>query len=369
MKILYDGQIYSIQAAGGINRYFANIISRLPSDCRPYLIVPQKPDLNFPANSNLRVLAYDHFRLERISWKLNRLSNGLGRRFINRMSTSKRFDVAHPTYYSLLTRREIRDYRCPVVLTVYDMIHELFPRQTVNSASEIESKRRAVADAQAIICISENTKKDLVNVYAVPERKITVVHLASEIDETLAHGNERLPAKPYYLYVGSRTEYKNFDTLLQAFAKAFPSPTDALLCVVGARFSERESQTITRLGLTNRIEHYGYASDAQLAKLYRCSIAFVYPSLYEGFGLPLVEAMACGAPVIAANSSSIPEVVGDASLLFDPRAVDELADALSSVAGNPEYRASLIKKGRERAKMFSWEITLRKTLEVYRTVL
>lgn len=368
MKILYDGQIYSFQAAGGINRYFANIISRLPPDCRPYLIVPQKADLNFPANSNLRVLAYDHFRLERVSWKLNRLSNGLGRTFINRMSTSKRFDVAHPTYYSLLTRREIRDYRCPVVLTVYDMIHELFPRQTINSTSEIEYKRRALVDAQAIICISENTKKDLLERYKLPEGRVVVTHLASGIDASMGYGTEQVPARPYYLFVGSRARYKNFDRLLAAFANAASAKNELALCVVGAPFTDAERTLLAELRLTNRVEHYGFVNDDHLAKLYRCSLAFVYPSLYEGFGIPPLEAMSCGTVVVASNCSSIPEVVSDAGILFDPTSTDALTDILLALSSDSTLRERVSHKGQQRAKLFSWEKTAAATIAVYRSV-
>jgi glycosyltransferase involved in cell wall biosynthesis len=248
------------------------------------------------------------------------------------------------------------------------MIHDLFPNYTMNAAAEIEMKRRAVLNAQAVICISENTKQDLLNLYSIPERKVSVIHLASGIDATLSHGHDPVPTNPYFLYVGMRAGYKNFDRLLRAFANAFGSSTEITLCVVGSQFSPNEQELIAQLNLRNRIEFYGEVSDTQLAKLYRCSVGFVYPSLYEGFGIPLLEAMSCGTAVIASNCSSIPEVVGDAGVCFDPTSVDEMSAALLLLANNPTYRERLVEKGQNRARMFSWEKTVEQTLNVYQSV-
>ena len=137
-----------------------------------------------------------------------------------------------------------------------------------------------------------------------------------------------MPERPYFLYVGLRYRYKNFGGLLASFARARSSLGGAALCVVGAPFSDGENKLIAELGLADAVEHYGHVSDAHLAKLYRCCVAFVYPSLYEGFGIPPLEAMSCGAPVVASNRSSLPEVVGDAGLLFDPARPDELTNIL-----------------------------------------
>ena len=149
--------------------------------------------------------------------------------------------------------------------------------------------------------------------------KIIVTYLAADLDEQLAHGAESVPARPYFLYVGSRAPYKNFDGLLQAASQMDSGQSEVAMCVVGPALTNEEQQKIAALGLSGRIEHYGHADDAQLAKLYRCSLAFVYPSLYEGFGIPPLEAMQCGTPVVACNTSSIPEVVGNAGFSVRPR--------------------------------------------------
>lgn len=363
MRILYDGQIYAAQAAGGINRYFANIIGRLPEDFTPSLTTCTSRSVNYPDHPNLKTYFY-----QRLGFRPGRVSYWLEKHYFRGVALFNSFDVIHPTYYSLLTRQEINQCRCPVVLTVYDMIHELFAEQIDVNGEQAEVKRRAILAADAIICISENTKKDLLERYTLPEEKVTVTYLATEIDASLAHGPEPVPSRPYYLYVGSRSSYKNFNRLLAAFAKATSVQSEIVLCVVGSPFDEAEEKLIAELKLTEQIEHYRYASDAHLAKLYRCSVAFVYPSLYEGFGIPPLEAMSCGTVVVASDCSSLPEVVGDAGILFNPQSTGDLADILLSLLDHPTERDRLIAQGYQRVQAFSWDKTVAQTLDVYQAV-
>lgn len=358
MRILYDGQIYNMQVAGGINRYFANLISRLPKDFVPTLITCQDRNFNYPEHPNLTTFFYPRFRPRRVSYWLEK-------RYFRAIATLKNFDLIHPTYYSVLTQKPLNSERYPAVITVHDMIHEIF----YPDAPDVEDKRKAILAAQAILCVSENTKKDLMERYSLPEDKITVTYLASEINHSLSYGNEPVPAQAYYLYVGNRElSYKNFDGLLTAFAKVASVNSEVKLCVVGSPFDRAEQQLIANLKLKDRIENYAYTSDRHLAKLYRCSVASVYPSLYEGFGIPPLEAMSCGTVAVASNTSSIPEVVGDAGLLFNPKAPGDLAEILLFLLDNPAERDRLIAKGYERAKVFSWDKTVEQTLEVYRCV-
>lgn len=363
MRILYDGSIYSWQAKGGINRYFNNLISNLPSNFSPLItLVNFQPDrIEYPVHPNLKILKYSRFRPRRLSFPLEQY-------YFRGLLNLSKFDVSHPTYYSLLTRQEINQYRCPVVLTIYDMIHELFPPIADPNGEMAKVKHKAIAAAQAIICISESTKKDLLERYQLSEEKLTVTHLAAEIDINLADGPEPVPEQPYFLYVGGRGGYKNFDGLLAAFANVVAVQPDVILCVVGSPFNHSEKQLIADLKLKDHIHLFPYPDDAHLAKLYRCSLAFLYPSKYEGFGIPPLEAMACGTPVVTANTSSIPEVVGDAGVLVNPYAQDELTDALLLILNNPAERDRLITKGFARAKQFSWDRTVAQTLEVYRSV-
>lgn len=363
MRVLYDGQIYGISANGGISRYFENIISRLPENFTPFLTTCQTRRVNYPVHPNLKA-----FRYERFGFRPGRVSYWLEKYYFRAITAFNKVNIAHPTYYSLLTQQEISKYQCPVVLTVWDMIHEIFSEQIDPNGQQALSKRKAILAAQAIICISKNTKKDLLERYSLPENKVTVTYLASGIDESFGYGSEPVPSRPYYLYVGGRVSYKNFDGLLSAFAKAASVRPDIALCVVGSPLNQTEEKLVADLKLSDRIVHYRYASDRHLAKLYRCSIALVYPSLYEGFGIPPLEAMSCGTVVVAANCSSIPEVVGDAGLLFDPRSIGDLADILLFLLDNSTERDRLIAKGYQRSQIFSWDKTVAQTLDVYRSV-
>ena len=362
MRIFYDGRIFKSQVAGGISRYFVNLISRLPQDLIPCLTISQRHQSLFPSHPKLKIWKYKQFYPSGFSRKVEKY-------YFQSIATFNDYDIAHPTYYSLLTQQEISKYRSPVILTVYDMIYEIFSNQLDPSGKQIEQKRKAIRAAQKIICISENTKKDLINWYSVPEEKIFVTYLASSIDASLSHGDEEVPSLPYYLYVGSRDAcYKNFDTLLLAFAKVVSIQPEVRLCIVGKSFNQTEAKLIANLGLSAYIKYFGYASDTHLAKLYRCSIALIYPSLYEGFGIPPLEAMSCGTVVVASNSSSLPEVIGDAGILFNPKATRDLADILLSLLDSSAKRDRLIARGYQRAQAFSWDKTVSQTLDVYHSV-
>lgn len=370
MRILYDGQVYRWQSNGGVNRYFANVIGGLPNNFAPSLLVGKGDTANLPAHRNLKVYEYGRRSpgLNRFPPRLARYHSALRDRLLTSALPRRRFDVFHPTYYTLLTGRDPGAYRSPLVLTVWDMIHEIFAAELDPSGEHAAWKRRAILAAERIICISESTKKDLLERYAVPEERVAVTHLAADINASLSHGPEPVPPGPYFLYVGGRWPYKNFDGMLRAFARAAARRADLLLCVVGKPFTADEGRLIGDLKLAERVRHYGHADDSHLAKLYRCSLALVYPSLYEGFGIPPLEAMSCGTVAVVANTSSLPEVVGDAGLLFDPRSADELGDMLLSLTENEALRRELIEKGRRRAEGFSWGKTVRQTLDIYRSV-
>jgi len=360
MDILYDGMIFSMQKAGGINRYFANIISRLPDNDSPTLTTRRDLGVNVPAHPHLSIKRYHPFRPHQISQRLEKA-------YFRSLEQVHRYQVAHPTYYSLLTRQEFGCYRCPVVVTVYDMIHELFPQDFQGEGQQDvwKQKKQAVERADAILCISENTKQDLLRFHPSVEHKVVVTYLAADMDICAAQG--LVPERPYFLFVGGRNSYKNFDGLLAALSQVVPRYPDVCVCVVGAPFSEAETQTIETLGLAAHFEHCGLAGDRQLAKLYNRSLALIYPSRYEGFGIPPLEAMACETVVVGADVSSVPEVVGDAGLLFDPDSSD-LTDILLALLGGSVDRDDLIQKGRQRARHFSWDKTAAQTVEVYRKI-
>lgn len=365
MNVMYDGQIYTSQATGGINRYFTNIINHLPHDVYPTLTTTsQRRDrLSHPVHANLTVKEYRDFWPRRIS---NQVCS-----YYNRWITSRsNFDIYHPTYYSQLTKTRLGNVRIPVVITVYDMIHELFANELDPENRTVDIKHESIVAADSILCISNSTKRDLLKYFPNVEPKINVTHLASEFSKDWSYGDESVPSRPYFLYVGGRTKaYKNFDGLLYAFSKVATANPHPILVVVGRCFNKEERRLIKHLKIESRIVSYGYVNDKYLAKLYRCAEAFVYPSLYEGFGIPPLEAMICGTVVIASNTSSIPEIVGDAAILFEPTALNELAEILIYILDSPACHERLISQGYKQAQKFSWSKTAEETMQAYKALL
>ena len=295
------------------------------------------------------------------------MNKWLSRRHWNKLNERLQFDLIHPTYYSLIADRLLANCQRPAVLTVYDMIHERFPDLVDPSGKNAALKRQAIRAVQAIICISHSTKRDLLEIYPEFESRVSVIHLATSMSLDTIDWSTEIPDPPFFLYVGSRAAYKNFDRLLDAMRSVIASNPDCCLCVVGGPFTRRERECVAEAGLSQKIVHFGHATDGQLARLYNASIALVYPSQYEGFGIPLLEAMRCGTAVVAANTSSIPEVAGNAALLFDPNSTDELCEALLGLLNNTARRAAFVERGSQRALRFSWQRTAEQTMEVYGT--
>jgi len=256
------------------------------------------------------------------------------------------------------------------VVTIHDLGYLYFPQaHPPLKGRELHwSTRWNTRTATRIIAISQATKEDLVRHYHVPPERIHVVHhgVEARFRPTLdapALARYGLPAR-YLLYLGTLQPRKNLERLLQAYASL---PDDAPpLVLAGPRgwYFERIAAAIAGLGLAERILLPGYIPDEDVPAVLSAAVALVFPSLYEGFGLPALEAMACGTPVIAAATSSLPEVVGEAGLLVDPLSVEEIAAAMRQVLEDAGLRAELRQRGMERARLFTWERCARETLAV-----
>ncbi len=359
MKIAYTYHAFMEQPYGGISRYFV----RLAQEMRR---LGEEPRL-FPAlhqSRHLRGCGALTARGLDLGW-LPAFPKGLARPINQALSGWQmrrwRPDLVHETFYG---RCPIPGTRGPVVLTVYDMINERLPRLSYAARRYSELKRLAVGRADQIICISEHTRQDLLSLFPVDEAKVTTVHLGVDPAPPQPAGPDR---EPLVLFVGTRTAYKNFDRLAQAFA-ASPVMRSGYTLVAfgGKRFARREHELFRRLGLRPGQVRHETGDDAALAGMYRRAAVFVYPSLYEGFGIPPLEAMAHGCPVAASNCSSIPEVTGDAAAFFDPLAVDSIRDTVEKILADAALRAELVRRGYSRIRRFSWEDCARRTLEVYR---
>lgn len=286
-------------------------------------------------------------------------------------------DVAHVPYFAPPLWPTV-----PTVVTIHDLIPMLLPAYRGPILVRAYTRLVAVAarQAHAIIADSECSKRDIVRLLGIPPQRVRVIYLAAEErfqpvqDEAWLAGMRRhygLPER-YVLYLGGFDQRKNVPTLIRAFARAREALGDSHCLVIAGQLPERESplfpdprRVVAELGLEEAVVFVGWVAEEDKPTLYSGATCFVYPSLYEGFGLPPLEAMACGVPVIASDASSLPEVVGGAGLLVAPQDADALAEAMITVLSDEDLRASLRQRGITQAEKFSWEKTARETLEVY----
>ena len=285
------------------------------------------------------------------------------------------FDVHHETNFIPLKSKG------KTIITIHDMASKTFPETLQKSTLRDVNKNLPIAASNAtkIIAISNKTKEDIMKYLHVSESKIKVIYMgcdksfrkiksAKKVEQI--RSRYHLP-RSFILYVGTIEPRKNLNLLVQGYAKLpYVVRKDHKLVLVGQQgwISQHFFREIHKLDIGNDIIFTGYIPDEDLPFIYNIADIFVYPSLYEGFGLPALEAMACGVPVIAANSSSLPEVVGDAGILIDPYNAEELADAIEKIYKNPDLHQEMSDKGLKQARKFSWEKCAKETLSVYEEV-
>ena len=272
-------------------------------------------------------------------------------------------------------------WRGPTVVTVYDLSFLLFP-ELFNRANRLYLRQLAPPSfrrASHVIAISEHTRQDVIRLCGVSPERVTAIHLAADARFSPADPNAvaqfrrelRVP-ESYILYMGTLEPRKNVATLVRAYAELRRmNHVSHTLVLAGARGWQYEPifALVRELGLQKHVWFPGFIPAEEQALWYTAADVFAYPSLYEGFGLPVLEAMACGTPVVASNSSSLPEVVGEAGVLVEPTNVRALAEALAQLLENDSHRAKLREAGLARARSFSWRRTAEETVEVYRRVL
>lgn len=369
MKILLDPQIFSQQTYGGISRYYTEIFSELEKRNDVEVVLPIYYTDNFYlkatnllSKNKLLTSFYDILSFFKISTKTLRKKKS--EKFIKQVCQDNNYDVFVPTYYNPYFLELITDK--PFVLTVYDMIHELFPQYFSNDPYRvIENKKKLIYKATRIIAVSHNTKKDILRIFPdIDGEKIHVIHHGSSIKiEECSKVN--LP-KNYILYLGSRADYKNFRFLVNAIKPILKENPDlVLLAAGGGEFKDYEINYIEDKGLSQQIKQKNFEED-QLGHFYKNAKFFVFPSQYEGFGIPVLESMACGCPIILSNSASFPEVAGDAGIYFDSTSEEDLRSKIRMLLDDDNLRIQLSEKGLEQVKKFDWKVAAEQCLEVYR---
>lgn len=363
IKVLLDHQIFSLQRYGGISRMFVELYKKMRLSKGVDMVLP----IVFSNNEYLReeieikgdVKFLPSFLVKRLFLLINHTYT------LYRMIFSK-YQVFQSTYYFPYFLPFLR--KRSFVLTVYDMIHEKFPEHFKGSDSTVKRKKRLMEKADVIVAISESTKRDIMELYNISEEKIKVVHLATSLKVRELEKGPLVPDR-YILFVGRRSYYKNFKFFLESIKDILLNDESLfLVCAGGRAFSKEEEELIEVLEIGHKVRQISFETDEELAIIYNQALFFVFPSIYEGFGIPLLEAFACHCPVACSNRSSFPEVAGDAAIYFKPENAESIKSSVTRLLNSSELRERLTENGRRRFQEFSWEKVAARYKDVYQEV-
>jgi glycosyltransferase involved in cell wall biosynthesis len=373
LRILYDTQIFDWQVNGGISRYFVELFNGLDTHTEANVLFKCRHSYNTyiqdtrwlqfrPVANNL------HFKgkLSLIKYLNQRMNRG----WSNSQLRKQDFDIFHPTYYDPYFLKHIGVK--PYVLTVYDLINEKFNDDSPLTKIVLSWKRELITRAAHIIAISDNTRKDLINYYGITPEKVTTVYLSGGFEKTLLVAPSELGMKKFpsnfILFVGSRVGYKNFSSFVKELSPLLKKFQLSLITVGGGKYSSSEQKLFTEFGISSLIYSIPHASDRLLVQLYKQARIFVFPSYYEGFGLPVLEALQCGCPVLLSNNSSLPEVGGSAAHYFDPFTEGDMQVQLAHMLSDRKLIQTLKSNVPVQLARFSWEQTVKGHLDVYNKV-
>ena len=382
MKVLYDLQAFDMQTHGGVSRCFAELYSHRPAFVDAHISVKETDnvylqELGFPPKGTLykNFLCDKDTKLKHFLFKLKyniqygKFSRLDKRPLINLFETESvlkkgDFDIFHPTFFD--------DYflpflgKKPFVITVHDMIPEIFSIDK----HQVEQKLAIIPKTTHIVAVSERTKQDLVRIMHVPEEKVSVIYHGSDEEPYMTSTTAPI-AEEYILFVGTRYEYKNFKAFCKSCVVILKRHPQLKIVCTGVPFSPEEFQFFESLGIKDRMVHKFVQTRQELFDLYHYAITFVYPSKYEGFGIPILEAYKADCPVMLNRASCFPEIAGDAAVFFDLNSeksdFEEQFETLYRLTG--DERGELIQRQRERMKLYSWSKSAAQLADVYKDVL
>lgn len=358
MRILYDHQIFSSQKFGGVSKYFCELMKNIPLEYQFQLSVL------FTDNHYLKE-DYSFFKkttipLPDMQFKgksfLKRRFYFLNQCYSKRVISSNSYDLFHPTFYESYF---IKNLKKPYIITVHDLIE--FKNDIYTETPRKAQMEKTIKNANRIISISQNTKNDLVNILNIPPEKIDVVYHGYNKP---TKNNNTNPYGRYILFVGRRGGYKNFKLFIKAVSSLLNKVSDLNLICVGEPFNREEILDLKMLNITRQTTALT-VNENLLNNLYSNALIFVFPSLYEGFGMPILEAFANNCPVCLSNTSSLTEVAGDAGVYFDPNDQDSILDAIEKIINNADFSRKLTIAGAKRLNNFSWKKCAAQTINSY----
>ena len=358
MKIFFDHQIFNLQKFGGISNYLINLNNNLNINNTAMIIS------FFYKNHYLKK---NNFSKKKFFYKkvgpFYKLVSKINQVYFDYYVKKCNPDIIH---YSYFNEKIVYKSKAKQVITEYDLIKERFYKKYF--IDQIEYKKKLFSNLDQIICISENTKKDLITEYNINESKISVIKLA--VNKSKVFRSKHIKLKPYILFVGNRGRYKNFINVIKAYSKSEKLKKDFdFVCFGGGNFSKNEENLFRELKLDRKKCHFFEGDEEDLNFFYKKAKIFIFPSLYEGFGLPLLEAMNMECPVLCSNTSCFPEIVNDAAILFDPSDIESIKHSLEQNIYDDKLLIDLKKKGNKNLSKYSWEKCTFETEEIYKKII
>jgi glycosyltransferase involved in cell wall biosynthesis len=367
MNILFDHQAFSYQDYGGVSRYFLELYNALGADNEITVSVKFSNNELLEQLNQKGIPFFPKRNFIGKRYLMNMLNIPLSKRRIRQSN----FDVFHPTYFDPYF---IKVLKKPGIITVHDLTVDLFPQYFKSyDFAKRTNKEKCFKSVNAIIAVSENTKRDIVQLYDIPEEKIQVIYHGvnnnpKEINLSNLKFKINLVPKSYILYVGSRKGYKNFLFFVNSIGNLILKEKVKMVCIGGGEFNRQEIVEFRKMNIESNILYFDF-SEITLNWLYQNALFFVFPSLYEGFGMPILEAFSNRCAVVLSDRSCFSEIAGDAAVYFEPDEKDSIIDTTRKMILDSSLRKKIIEKGGNRVKYFTWEKAAKETLKAYINVI
>lgn len=379
MKILLDHQAATYQNYGGVSRLFYELMQNIDREKYQIDMPVLYSDNHYIRKTDSKIRP----KPDPLKWIFKGPFPGKGKAFkalqllgikpdadkANKKNSMKvlkqgKYNLFHPTYYDTYFMDTVADLKTPFVLTVFDMIHEKFSRWFPGSEKLQKNKKMLAEKSEKVIAISESTKRDLHEIYGISNDKIEIIHLSASFSGLKKTGS--LVQDKYVLFVGDRWIYKNFTRFVYSVSSVLRKYGLKLVCAGSRKFQDYEIEFLHDAGVHDLAVHIPIDNDQDLFNLYSDAVCFVFPSLYEGFGIPLLESFSAGCPVICSRGSSFDEVTGGAAEQFDPYDALSIGNSLKKVLESETYRQELQEKGYAQNAKFSWKRMADEHSEIYR---